>query len=185
MFTKYRFAAAVLAFGILEGIAFAQGASAQAENTAKNSANMSAEAQLTEGQAIVARGERLSTRVSGMLEGARKEADIIRITCLNEKLTQINANLRNAQKRLEAMTSAVNSDLRNHEYTVLTVLGQKLQTLDQESNQCIGQDIYETGATLVQTDIDPAIVPNEDPTKTLEIPPAVPPIPPTSASPIK
>jgi hypothetical protein len=135
---------------------------------------MSREAQTAESQAIVARGERLSARVSNMLETARKDADIIRIACLNEKLTQINANLRNAQKRVEGLSAAVDTDQRNHEFTVLTVIGQKLQTLDQESNQCIGQDIFETGATRVETDIDTAIVPNEDPTKVFEIPPPAP-----------
>jgi hypothetical protein len=110
---------------------------------------------------IVAKGEKLSKRVSNMLNEARKEADIIRITCLNDKLTQINANLRNARKRLEAMLAAVDPKAANHEFTVLKVLEQKFQTLEQEANQCVGQDIYEIGATEVITDIDPSMVPDD------------------------
>jgi TPP-dependent 2-oxoacid decarboxylase len=166
-----------------EGVVNSEGQNSTAGVATARVNNMSLEAQIAEGQAIVARGDRLSTRVSGMLDAARKEADIIRITCLNEKLTQTNANLRNAQKRLEALSAAVDSDRRNHEFTVLTVIGQKLQTLDQESNQCIGQDIFETGATRVETDIDTAIVPNEDPTKVFEIPPAAPTITTIESSP--
>lgn len=185
------FPAVVLLMCPLNGVVSAQEAMVNSERQSSTvgtagprASNMPLEAQIAEGQAIVVRGDRLSARVSNTLEAARKDADIIRITCLNAKLTQINANLRNAQKRLEALSAAVNSDKRNHEFTVLTVIGQKLQALDQESNQCIGQDIFETGATRVETDIDTAIVPNEDPTKVFEIPPAVPTITTIESSPI-
>ncbi len=124
-------------------------------------AALSAEEQVQKGRKIVAGGEKLSKRVTAMLNEARKEADIIRITCLNDKLTQINANLRNAQRRLEALVAAVDPKTASHEYTVLTVLQQKFETLEQEANQCVGQDIYEIGATEVITDIDPSMVPDD------------------------
>ena len=90
---------------------------------------------------------------------------MIRVTCLNDKLTQINANLRTAQGRFTNLQRTVDTDQRNHELTVLTVLGQKLQVLDQESNQCIGQDLYETGPTKIITEIDTRALPYEsDPT---------------------
>lgn len=161
----------------LSGIAVAQAGGNSGQSGADavtRVANLSAEAQILEGKKIVMQGDRLSRRVSLMLDDARRDADLIRITCLNEKLTQINANLRNAQKRLEALTGAVDADRRNHEYTVLTVLGQKFQTLDQESNRCVGQDIFETGATRVETDIDTSVVSNENPN---EIPPVLTPAP--------
>jgi hypothetical protein len=115
--------------------------------------------------AIVQRGVNLSQRVSQMLDEARRDADMIRVTCLNDKLTQINANLRTAQGRLGNLQKAIDVDQRNHELTVLTVLGQKLQVLDQESNQCVGQDLYETGPTKVTTEINTSLLPFEaDPT---------------------
>ena len=126
---------------------------------ANSKAQLSAAEQASAADAIVARGTTLAHRVGQMLDEARREADMIRVTCLNDKLTQINANLRTAQGRLTSLTRAGDADQRNHELTVLTVLGQKLQTLDQESNQCVGQDLYDTGPTKVITEIDTSRLP--------------------------
>jgi hypothetical protein len=121
--------------------------------------------QVSAADAMVTKGTTLSQRVTQMLDDARREADVIRVTCLNDKLTQINANLRTAQSRLGSLQKTVDVEQRNHELTVLTVLGQKLQVLDQEANQCVGQDLYETGSTKVVTDIDTSKLPFEqDPT---------------------
>ncbi len=149
---------------------------AAASVDARQRANLSAEEQLEEARRIIARGEDLSRRVQSMLDEARQERDIIRVTCINDKLTQVNANLRTAEQRLEQLEDAVSaedSSRRNHEFTVILVLGQKFVVLDREAAQCIGQDIFETGATRVQTEIDPG-TPDDDPTLIIEIedPPA-------------
>jgi len=123
------------------------------------------------------------TRMSAMLEEARREADIIRVTCLNDKLTQVNANMRTAQTRMSAFESASDPETRNHEATVLGVLGQKFQVLDQEANRCVGQDIYDTGSTKVQTEIDTALLPYEEDVSIPTPPPpsAIPELPPFSS----
>jgi hypothetical protein len=130
-------------------------------------------------QIVVRRGAVISQNVRNMLEEARKEADIIKITCLDDKLTQINVNLRTAETRFEAMRKAVDPDRRMHEYTVITVLGQKLQVLDQEAHQCVGQAMYETGATKVVTEIDKNMLPSEENPSNppVILPPALPTIP--------
>jgi hypothetical protein len=126
---------------------------------------------------VVQRGSVLTQRLSQMLEEARREADIIRVTCLNDKLTQANANMRTAQSRLGAFENATDPEQKSHEATVLNVLGQKFQLLDQEANRCVGQDMYETGSTKVLTEIDTALLPfEEDATE--------PPPPPAPAVPI-
>jgi hypothetical protein len=118
-----------------------------------------------------------------MLEEARREADIIRVTCLNDKLTQANANMRTAQSRLTAFENATDPEQKSHEATVLNVLGQKFQLLDQEANRCVGQDLYETGSTKVLTEIDTAYLPfEEDPTSPPPPPAPVVPILPLAAS---
>jgi hypothetical protein len=118
-----------------------------------------------------------------MLEEARRETDMIRVTCLNDKLTQINANVRTAQSRLTAFQRAVDNDQRSHELTVLNVLGQKLQVLDQESNQCVGQDLFETGPAKIQVEINTSLLPFEqDPgTPPPMLPPTLPDIPPDAS----
>lgn len=119
--------------------------------------------QVKTAQAVVARGARLGRRVGDMLAEARREADMIRLGCLNDKLTQVNANLRNAQKRAKAVEEALDAERRQHEYTVVLVLRRRFDVLDQEANQCVGQELYEPGMTRVTTEIDPSRIPDEDP----------------------
>jgi hypothetical protein len=139
-------------------------------------APLSAAEQQTTAEAIVQRAALLTQRLTQLLDEARREADIIRVTCLNDKLTQANANLRTAQSRLGSLQKATDQELRNHEFTVLSVLGQKFQVLEQQANQCVGQDMYETGPTKVVTEIDTSMLPFEDDPSTppVLLPPAVP-----------
>lgn len=139
---------------------------ADGELDVQRTANLTPEQQLEEGRRVQQRGNDLSRRVSVSLDEARQERDIIRVTCVNDKLTQINANLRTVELRLTNLEDAVeaqDASRRNHEFTVIAVLGQKFVVLDREAAQCIGQDIYETGSTRVVTEIDPNN-PNDDPT---------------------
>lgn len=148
-------------------------------------ANLTPQQQLEEAQEIVEKGNNVSRQVASMLDEARQERDIIRVTCLNDKLTQINANLRTATTRAEALEDAVEAQdapRRNHEFTVLTVIAQKLQTLEREAQQCIGEDIFETGATTVETTVDDQdpVDPDELPDLEVPVPVLPPPASPTS-----
>ena len=129
-------------------------------------ASLTGTEQLAEASNLQRHGTQISRRVASMLDGSRRESDIIRVTCLDDKLTQVDANLRTVGQRVNHLQEAVDgndTNRRNHEYTVLTVLGQKFSVLEQEANQCIGQDIFETGSTRVTTTVDPA-TPDADPT---------------------
>lgn len=155
------------------------------EVSARRRADLTPAEQLAEAQRTQERGSTLSRRVAGMLDEARRENDVIRVTCLDDKLTQINAHLRTLSSRLESLQEASqlgDEGRRDHEFTVITVLGQNLTELDRAANECVGQDLYETGATRVTTTIDPS-VPDEDPS--VIVPPAEIPVPyiPPPASP--
>jgi len=183
------FALAGIGFGFANaqtGAGEGTGRSADSEVGVQRRANLSGAQQLAEAQRVQTRGQQISRRVSSMLDEARREQDIIRVTCLNDKLTQINANNRTLTQRGESLQSAVDSSdsaRRNHEYTVITVLSQKFNVLEQESNQCISQDIFETGATQVTTEIDPA-TPDENPTQLPQVPEIPTPSIPAPISPI-
>jgi hypothetical protein len=123
---------------------------------------LTAAEQVAAAKSIIKRGQILSTRVRTALNNARKDGDIIMVTCLNDKLTQINANLRNAQARLENLEGAVDPDQAKHEYVVLSVIGEKFNTLDREAAQCAGQEMFDTGVTKVLTEIDIGMLPFED-----------------------
>ncbi len=157
----------------------------EAEVDVRKRADLSSDEQLQEAESIVRRGAQISRRVAAMLDQSRRERDIIRVTCLDDKLTQVNANLRTSEQRVKSLrdaSAANDANRRKHEYTVITVLGQKFNVLEQEANQCVGQDLFDTGATRVTTDIDPD-TPNEDPSTTPEPPPPPVPFIPPPASP--
>lgn len=119
-------------------------------------AQLSAEQQRTRSEELVQQADTLSRRVLTMLDEARRERDIIRVTCLNDKLDQINALRQSLGDRVGQLRDALqarNTSAANHEYTVITVLGQRYTTLEQEANQCIGQDIFETGTVQIVADI--------------------------------
>lgn len=199
MSTRKRFviaaaaATASLALGGL-GFAVAQDARATRNDAAapddaatdvERRANLSGPEQLAEAQRIETRTAQIQQRVGQMLDQARRERDVMKITCLNDKLTQIRANGRSIAERHGYLREAErerNVDRRNHEFAVLSVLSTKQNTLEQEANQCIGQDLFDTGATRVTTSVDPNN-PDEDPTVVPEFPPYVVPYIPPPASP--
>ncbi len=132
---------------------------------ARRRAELSPQDELAEARRIEQRGQTISRRIQSMLDQARRDKDIVRLTCLNDKLTQINTNLRTLSDRIGRLQSAIeagDTDRRDHEFTVISVLDQKLRNLEQEANQCIGQDAFETGATRVEVDVEPG-TPEEQP----------------------
>ncbi len=146
------------------GMAFAQasddddGGEEQASMQVRRASDLTPADQVAEGQRLLGNGQSLSMRVQGMLDQSRREGDVLRVTCLDDKLTQVNAHVRTLGDRVEALQEAVrlaDEGRRNHEYTVIIVLGQNLVVLDRAASECIGQDMYETGTTRVVTTIDP------------------------------
>lgn len=131
-------------------------------------ANLSGPEQLAQAELISNNAAQVARRVQQMLDEARGEGDMVRITCLDDKLTQVNSAARILGERSGALNDAVqanNGPLRNHEFIVISVLGQRLQLLEQEANQCVSAEIFEVGESLVTTTIEEE-TPAEDPTIT-------------------
>ena len=130
--------------------------SPQGEIGVQTRAAVTPEEQLTQAASINRRAGQLAERLSKMLDEARRDKDIMRANCVNRKLTEVNANTRNVEQRTRTLreAAAANDEARrSHEFTVLTVLAQKLEQLDQEATQCLGQSIFEPGASQVVTTI--------------------------------
>ena len=67
---------------------------------------------------------------------------------------------------MTALRSAVqrgDSELGNHEFTILTVLRQRSEQLTAEANQCIGEESAFVGETRTVMQVDPSL-PIEDTT---------------------
>ena len=143
--------------------------------------------QVTSADGSVTKIQTAANRVRHLLDDARKNSpkDIVKLTCLQDKLAQIEISLDSAKKRASSLKSAQaagNKDLANHEFTMLTTLRQRSEQLDAEANQCIGEEIGFPGETKTSTTIDPNIAPVDpggstgwiDPGVVVVIPPASP-----------
>ena len=122
--------------------------------------------QLVESGKHVSRMEGAAAGVRKMLEEARRQRDVVKTLCLNDKLSQIDVAIRSARDRKQQLQSAVNrndTELANHEFTILTVLRQRVEQLVAEANQCIGEEAAFVGDTRTTVQVDPRIPPDETP----------------------
>ena len=156
-------------FSVAYGVADAQTTKANPAETSvgmQRQVNLSPQEELAQADAFVARMGVTGSSVRRLLEQARAQRDVVKTLCLNDKLNQIDVASRSAQDRRAALEQAVNrkdSDLASHEYTILTVLKQRIEQLGFEANQCIGEDLPDIlGETKVTTTIDTNL-PVEDP----------------------
>jgi len=79
---------------------------------------------------------------------------------LNDKLSQVDVAIRSARDRNQALKSAAarsDTELSNHEFTILTVLRQRSEQLTAEANQCIGEEAAFVGETKITTEVDPTL----------------------------
>lgn len=109
----------------------------------------------------------LRKKIQRTLDSARSEHDIVKVTCLNDKLTQTNANIASFADRIKSLKKSVaiqDQIQQDHEFTLLAVLVQKGQTLAAEAGSCVGEEAGYTGKTRISTEIDDDIT-QEDVTK--------------------
>ncbi len=128
----------------------------------------------------VAKIQTSATRVRHLLDDARRQKDVVKTTCLSDKLAQIEVASRSAKDRSGSLKSAIargDTDLRNHEFSVLNVLRQRAEVLDAEANQCIGEELGFPGETKVNFSVDPNIAPVDPGTGEGTVVVIVPPLP--------
>jgi len=109
--------------------------------------------------------DKLRATVAAQLAEARKKRDVVKALCLDDKVKQMKLATDTAKDRVVDLTSAVSqsdNDRAKHEFTVIQVLRERVQTLLSEAQQCIGEETGFVGNTDVTVDIDPA-VPDADP----------------------
>ncbi len=136
-------------FGLRMGVAGAQNAPAAGGGTGAadvpsvHTAHMAPQDQLRNSSQIIDTISSTRRRVSDLLDRARQERDIIKANCLDDKLTQIDVTLRSARDHHELLTTAVetnNDGQRNHEHALQTIFRQRVEALDAEARQCIGEE---------------------------------------------
>lgn len=106
-------------------------------------------------------------RIQALRETARKQKDIIKLNCVDDKLVQAKVNVSIADQAMTSLQENIaRSDVggRTHEFTRLTIINQKVLVLGAEAENCIGEDLSFVGATRIDVEIDPNI-PRDDPTQ--------------------
>lgn len=117
-----------------------------------------------EADRALARMDGAAAGIRKQLEQARQQRDVVKTLCLNDKLSQTDVAIRSARDRASALKSAASrgdSELANHEFTILTVLRQRTEQLTAEANQCIGEESAFVGDTQTTMQVDPTL-PVED-----------------------
>jgi hypothetical protein len=124
----------------------------------ESAADLSPDERLDRAKGFVDAIDRAAQSIQRQLQSARKDRDVVRVLCLNDKLNQVDVALRSAQDRVGALGAAVDrkdADRARHEYTVLEVLHDRVRTLANESSQCIGEETGFIGEAEVSVAIDP------------------------------
>jgi len=107
-------------------------------------------------------------RIEQLAQIARRSKDIIRLNCVNDKLIQARGHLNLAEgaaRKFREALSRRDEEARQHEFSRLTIVHQKMLAINQEAENCVGEELSYVADTMVEFSIDPSIT-QEDPTQT-------------------
>lgn len=146
---------------------------------------LSPQEQLAQAKVSIAKLQEILKKALTLHEKAKKDKDVIRLNCLNDKIVQIRGHIAVGDRTLNGLTEAVgklDAEASQHEYGRVKIVLQKVQVLGTEAENCVGEiSLFPEGGGEVLLDIDPSI-PTTDPT-TVYIPDLAPIARPTEASP--
>ena len=121
--------------------------------------------ELAQADAIVSHMDSTGLAIRRLLDSARQARDVVKSLCLSDKLSQVDVAERSAKDRdvaLQAAAQRSDTELANHEFTIVTVLRQRVEQLSAEANQCVGEEVAFVGQTQVVTEVDPNLPGNGD-----------------------
>jgi len=101
------------------------------------------------------------SKVIKYLEEARDQRDVLKLNCVNEKLTAIKGLLRVSEQADVAMQEAIatgESTASEHEYEKIMIASKKVQSLGTESEVCIGELAVYSGQTSVSVEVGDEVV---------------------------
>lgn len=107
------------------------------------------------------------------LDEARNTKDVVKLTCVNEKLTQVKGLLRISEQSDVALQEAVTrreSQSADHEFTKVTIARSKVDQLRAEAEQCMGQLAFRADENATIEVETPNYLPKNDPSKVVFVP---------------
>ena len=120
-----------------------------------------------------------------ILTNARREKDVVKLNCVNEKVTQVKGLVRVSEQssiNLQEDVAKQEIDDARHEYLKIAIARDKVQQLRAEAEQCIGQLAFVVDQNTVVKVTVPENLPQEEP-QVPHIPPVV--VRPPPASPVQ
>jgi hypothetical protein len=149
------------------GLARAQAPAKPSTTTLERAADVPDAEKIKRSAAAVSRMRTVLSEVLGRLEEARATKDVVKLNCVNEKLTQVKGLLRISEQSDVALQEAVvkkDSTAAEHEYSKVSIAKGKVEQLRGEAEQCIGQLAFRTDENLTVEVEVPGGLPTEDPT---------------------
>ncbi|MEE8409957.1 MAG: hypothetical protein V3T05_10145 [Myxococcota bacterium] len=110
----------------------------------------------TESAEHITRMKEILSRVLKFLGDAREERDVVKLNCINEKLTAIKGLLRISEQADVSMQEALarrNPEVAQHEYEKIAISVSKCEQLFAESEACVGELAVYAGDTQVEVEI--------------------------------
>lgn len=105
----------------------------------------------------LARMREILTRIIKMLEEAREERDVVKLNCVNEKLTAVKGLLRIAEQSdvmLQEALARRDAEISGHEFEKIMIASQKCGQLATEAEGCVGELAVYAGETEVEVVIE-------------------------------
>ncbi|MEO1480484.1 MAG: hypothetical protein AAFU77_00145 [Myxococcota bacterium] len=107
----------------------------------------------TQASAYISNMKSTLRRVLQFLEEAREERDVVKLNCINEKLTAVKGLLRVSEASdltLQEALARRDSDSADHEYEKIAIAARKIERLRAESEACVGELAVYSGETSVE-----------------------------------
>ena len=136
---------------------------------------LTAQEQMTQAGHYVTTMKGTRDQVQTLSKRAQRDKDIIKLNCVNAKLVEVKGSVKLGEQLVTGLRAAIvrnDTGTRNHEFSKLTIVYQKVVVLGQEAEACIGEDVAFVGETRVTVVIDPNITkgdPTEEPQPDLPV----------------
>ena len=97
-------------------------------------------------------------KVLSLLETTREEEkDLLKLNCINEKLSAIKGFLKVSEQSLVKMRESGDKESVAHQFALVSIAGSKVQNLGVEAQSCAGEVLRYSGQTEIIPEIDPDI----------------------------
>jgi hypothetical protein len=99
-------------------------------------------------------------QISLKLEKARKDKDTLKITCLDDKLAQLQLTLRGVEERTKSLEVSIqtgNTTTADQNFAILKIYLDRVSQLNAEGENCLGEADVVLGKTETTTTVDPNI----------------------------